>query len=90
MSKNVEEMKLSINCFLVNILEDKDNLVIDNKEDDVIVFNNDIHWKWSNDNGIGLHISDGENKVSISVNSLAEDEGSFDRIHVGNLLLTVL
>lgn len=88
--KNVEDIKLSINCFLVNILEDEDNLVVDNKEeDDVIVFNSNINWKWSN-NGLGLHIWDSENKVDIAVNSLTEDEDSFDRIYVGNLLLTVL
>lgn len=89
--KNVEDIKLSINCFLVNILEDEDNLVIDNKEeDDVIVFNTNINWSWSNRDNLELHISDGENKVSISVNELEEDRDSFDRIYVDNLLLTVL
>lgn len=89
--KNVEDIMLSIDLFLVNILENEDNLVLDNQnqEDDVIVFNTNINWKWSN-NGLGLHIYDGENKVSLAVNQIAEDEDSFDRIYVGNLLLTVM
>lgn len=89
--KNVEDIKLSINCFLVNILEDEDNLVIDNKEeDDVIVFNTNINWSWSNRDNLELHIWDNENKISLLVNELEEDEDSFDRLYVNDLLLTVL
>lgn len=89
--KNVEDIKLSINCFLVNILEDEDNLVVDNKEeDDVIVFNSNINWKWSNRDNLKLHIWDNEVEVSMTVNSLTEDEDSFDRVYVDNLLLTVM
>ncbi|GAA0768731.1 hypothetical protein GCM10008908_09420 [Clostridium subterminale] len=89
--KNVEDIMLSMDLFLVNILEGEDNLVIDNQnEEDVIVFKSNINWNWSNDDGLGLHIWDGENKVSMSVNNVEEDEDSFDRLYVGNLLLTVM
>ncbi|GAA0767260.1 hypothetical protein GCM10008908_06110 [Clostridium subterminale] len=77
---------------MVQVLENEDNLVLDNQEDfdDVIVFNNDINWTWSNNNGLELHIWDNENKITLPVNELEEDEDSFDRIYVGNLLLTVM
>lgn len=90
--KNVEDIKLSIDLFLVNILEGEDNLVLDNqeREDDVIVFNNDINWAWSNRDNLELHIWDNENKISLLVNELEEDEDSFDRLYVDNLLLTVM
>ncbi len=55
MMKNVEDIKLSIDCFLVNILENEDKLVLDNQEEDEIVaFNNDINWIWSNNNGLEI------------------------------------
>jgi len=89
--KNVEDIMLSMDLFLVQILEGEDNLVLDNQnEDDVIVFNSNINWSWSNDNGMRLHIWDSENKVDIAVNELEEDEDSFDRLYVDNLLLTVM
>lgn len=89
--KNVEDIMLSMDLFLVQILEGEDNLVLDNQnEDDVIVFNSNINWSWSNDNGMRLHIWDSENKVDIAVNSLTEDEEDFDRLYVGNLLMTVM
>lgn len=89
--KNVEDIKLSIDCFLVNILENEDNLVLDNQEeeDEVIVFNTNINWSWSN-NGKGLHIWDDETEIYLAVNNVEEDEESLDRLYVGNLLLTVM
>ncbi len=90
--KKNEEIKEVIDCFLVNILENEDNLVIDSQknEDDAIVFNTNINWKWSNRDNLELHIWDNENKVSLPVNSLAEDEDSFDKLYVDDLFLTVL
>lgn len=89
--KNIEDIKLSIDLFLVNILENEDNLVLDNQnEDDVVVFNSNIDWSWSNRDNLEIHIWDGQNKVSVAMNSIIEDEDSFDRLYVGNLLLTVM
>lgn len=89
--KNVEEIKLSINCFLVNILESEDNLVLDNqKEDEVVVFNSDVNWKWSNQNGLVIHIWDKENKISLPVNEIIEDKNDFDRLYTGDYLLTIM
>ena len=88
MIKNVEDIKLSINCFLVNILEGDDNLVLDNQEeDDVIVFNRDINWKWNNNT---LNIWDKENKIALTVNNVLEDMNFLDRIYIDKLLLTIL
>ncbi len=90
--KNVEDIMLSMDLFLVGILENEDNLVIESQknEDDAIVFNTNINWKWSNRDNLELHIYDGENKVSLAVNQIAEDEDSFDRLYIGNYLLTVM
>jgi len=89
--KNVEDIMLSMDLFLVNILEGEDNLVIDNQnEDDVVVFNSNFDWIWSNDDRLAIHIWDGQNKVSVVVNQITEDEDSFDRLYVDNLLLTVM
>ncbi len=90
--KNVEDIMLSMDLFLVQLLENEDNLVIDSQknEDDAIVFNTNINWKWSNRDNLELHIWDNENKVSLPVNSLAEDEDSFDKLYVDDLFLTVL
>ncbi|MFR1707624.1 MAG: hypothetical protein ACLSV2_01885 [Clostridium sp.] len=90
--KNVGDIKLSVDCFLVNILENEGNLVLDNQKniDDVIVFNRDVNWKWNDADRLELHIWDNENKISLLVNELEEDEDSFDRLYVNDLLLTVL
>jgi|GEM_PF-2333766 len=89
--KNVEDIKLSINCFLVNILEDESNLVLDNQEkDEVVVFNSDVNWKWSNQNGLVIHIWDKENTISIPVNQISEDEESFDRLYTKDYMFTIL
>ncbi len=86
MSKNIGDIKLSIDCFLVNILENEDNLVIDNKED-VTVFNINFNWNWINDT---LNIWDKENEISLAVNNFHEDEDSLDRLYINNCLMTVL
>lgn len=86
MIKNIGDIKLSIDCFLVNILENEDNLVIDNKED-VTVFNINFNWNWINDT---LNIWDNENKISLAVNGVKEDVTSLDRIYINNCLMTVL
>ncbi|WP_346886476.1 hypothetical protein [Clostridium sp. UBA4395] len=89
--KKFEEIKEIIDCFLVNILENEDNLVLDNQEEDeVVVFNTNINWYWSNRDNLEIHIWDGQNKILLPVTEVAEDEDSFDRIYVGNLLLTVM
>ncbi|WP_346878995.1 hypothetical protein [Clostridium sp. UBA7791] len=89
--KKFEEIKEIIDCFLVNILENDDNLVLDNQEEDeVVVFNTNINWYWSNRDNLEIHIWDGQNKILLPVTEVEEDEESLDRIYVGNLLLTVL
>jgi hypothetical protein len=90
--KKIEEIKEVMDLFLVEVLENKDNLVLDNQnnEDGVKVFDDNINWSWSNRDNLELHIWDSENKISIPVKSVEEDEESFDRIYVDNLLLTVL
>lgn len=82
----IEEIKEVMDLFLVEVLESRDNLVIDNEEE-VVVFDTNINWNWNNDT---LHIWDNENEISLAVNALTEDEDSLDRLYVGDLLLTVM
>lgn len=95
MSKNVfrkiKEVKEVVNCFLANADVEEDNVVIDNQhKDEVIVFNDDFSWNWSNHNGLTLHIWDAENKIDIPLKSVKEDEDDFDRLYTKDYLLTIL
>lgn len=91
--KKIEEVRDTIDLFLVQVLQNNDNLVIDNQDDndDVIVFSSDINWKWSNDN-LNIHIRDRENQVNIQVDNVEEDEDEddLDTIYLNDYMLTVL
>jgi hypothetical protein len=92
MSKNVfrkiSDIKEIINCFLVEILENEDSLVINHQEKiGIVVLDRDFHWNW-NKNTITL--KDKENEASIKVRRVREDEESLDELYINNYMLTIL
>jgi hypothetical protein len=92
MSKNVfrkiSDIKEIINCFLVDILENEDSLVINHQEKIVIVvLDRDFDWNWKKNI---ITLKDKENEASIKVRRVREDEESLDELYINNYMLTIL
>lgn len=70
------EIKEIIDVYLVNAYEDGQNVVLIDKHDDdnVIIFSNNLRYKWKEDNldSIGLHMRDRENNIEIKIMSIEE------------------
>ena len=90
MSKNVfrkiSDIKEIINCFLVEILENEDSLVINHQEKiGIVVLDRDFDWNWKKNT---ITLKDKENEASIKVRRVREDEESLDELYINNYMLT--
>ena len=92
MSKNVfrkiSDIKEIINCFLVEILENEDSLVINHQEKiGIVVLDRDFDWNWKKNT---ITLKDKENEASIKVRRVREDEESLGELYINNYMLTIL
>ena len=87
-----DECKEIINLFLVINLEEDNSIVFVDKNDseNVIVFNSDVNWKWSSQDGLAIHIWDKENNININIDNVVEDYDDFNRLDIGKWILDVM
>ena len=78
-----DECKEIIDLFLVVNLEEGNSIVLVDKNDseDVVVFNDDVKWKWNDEDGLEIHIWNGECSININIENIIEmDDDKLDII----------
>jgi|GEM_PF-2800468 len=85
-----DEIVEIVDLFLVDVVESGYNVVLvdKNNEDNVIIFNRDIKWKWNYDDVLEIHIWDSENSINIKIDNVVELDD--EELDIGEWIMRIM